>query len=93
MNLDFIDPDDLQLSTEELNSIIDEINGESEAEFTAFGQWWETSEMPQGLQCIEIHMRASFKAWIDELLAARGKDVNDKKLRVKVALTIDSMIS
>lgn len=93
MNLAFINHEELGVSIDFINSVIDEMNGWSDEEFAVWQKWWTDNNMPEGLQCVEIHLHESLRAWIDVLFTARGLNPDDSRLRTKVALAIDAMIS
>jgi hypothetical protein len=89
MNGSFIDSlEDLEITQEEADAIVDAMN----ADDTELIQWWQDNKMPEGLQCVEVHMFPTTRAFIEECWARRGIK-GDKTRLVQCVVLLDSMIS
>jgi len=55
-------------------------------------RWWGEHNFPEGMQLIELHLHMSLRAYITKLFEERGMADNNPSLRIRTALTIDSMI-
>jgi hypothetical protein len=92
MNLEYIDHNDLHVTPEEINACIDTVNSWSDKKWVHWQEWWSKQQLPEGLQCVEIHLHMSLFEWINELLVARRLNPFSRKLRIMVALQIDNTI-
>lgn len=90
----FIDTlEELGTTEEEMDRIADELN-EDDAPWI---KWWQDHAMPEGLQCIEVHMYPTTRAFIERLWEDRAitfkNDDERKKALIICEYILDSMIS
>lgn len=91
MHLDYIDHEDLEVTPEYINSVLQS----EDHVWDAFCTWYEDKGLPQGLQLVGMHMYPSLREYVKVSLKEAGlteEEMHDEMI-VRTALVMDSMIS
>jgi hypothetical protein len=85
MELEYIDHKEYDLTPNQVNEVIASTNWEE------FETWWRSNDLPEGLQCIEMHSYPTLRGYVEALCDERKLEKDNVKL-LQMALVVDSMI-
>ena len=87
MDGSFLDHREFDVTPDHMNKVL------KETDWLAYCTWWNEKELPVGLQLVNVHCHPTTREFCE--LICEENDIKDPSIDdlIKMAITVDSMIS